>query len=476
MKKIVPFACILLVALGCGRKAESNEFEQEMSEECMDAQETFIKWIKSDTATLSMDISDRASEAFVSIKESPDGQVRVYSWVSGGGTSPSWTTYTQYRDSSGKVRCISGMPIWGEADFYTITDILVADNLGEKPIYFFEFYGKASSWEGYTTLYSSVMQADTFAIGPDFRTGTEVHDAVGIDYNIPSWYFRTNGEGWEWMHSYYPEEKQLYIPETDELELTNRYRVYEFDGKQFQFIGIKGPRNLHESLRNFQSLVQLFETEQHLVRVDRLTENRFRLAIWNEPAVARQWHAPDLVLDNGRFNEETKHVEFYLNNQLKYEYINKGDAENELRLTNNGRTVSLEKERSHRYQYQRALEYLFSDMNDSLKGFAMPLSLCITENYVVRVDSMPDGTYRYASWKKSGYPHELPGPDIVLHNGEKKCEDYYRYDYIFKNGDYRYVVPMEETAYFMVYNKDVCICKELILKSYSSEEILHPDK
>ena len=126
----------------------------------------FIEWMKTHPESLDMDLSEQAELADVQIEESTDGNVRVYSWISGGGTSPDWTNFTQYRDSKGHVRIIDGLPMQYEAGGGTITSIIYAGILNGKKAYFFDYYSKASSQEGYNSLYPSVMKADTFALDP----------------------------------------------------------------------------------------------------------------------------------------------------------------------------------------------------------------------------------------------------------------------------------------------------------------------
>ncbi len=469
MKKLLTIVLLGFSFFACGGKTEESYYETGKVEE---SPEEFVKWIMSDTLTLSMDVSEKASDAGVDYVESPDKQIRIYRWISGGGTSPCWTTITQYRDSKGKVRCYEGLPIFGVNIDFTITDILVAENIGNQPVYFFDFYAKASSREGYNHLYSAVLQADTFAIGPKFKYNDEILESLDIGYDIPSYYFRTNnGEGWDWMYAYYPEERQIYVPYVNEdMELTNRYMVYEFDGKCFSYIGIKSGRNLHESLHNYDYLVKLFETEQHLVRLDRIKGGCYRLAVWNNPSIARQWHEPDLVISNGLLNSQTERFEFKLNSKVNYEVVDSYSPE--LWLTNQGRIVSKEKERDHLRSYINGWENIMPELNDSLDVASIkPILLYVTERNVVRVDSMANGTYRYASWKRTAYPYEASVPDLTLES-KKKTDEYY----VFKNGAYRYEVPLNDMDYFYVYNNTTSICKEMVLKSYTSEEILQLSK
>ena len=60
--------------------------------------------------------------------------------------------------------------------------------------------------------------------------------------------------------------------------------------------------------------------------------------------------------------------------------------------------------------------------------------------YLIRVDQLQDGSYRYASW--SGTEDMRNKPDIVIHNGDF---DELIACYTFTNGDYKYLLFEQET-------------------------------
>lgn len=60
-----------------------------------------------------------------------------------------------------------------------------------------------------------------------------------------------------------------------------------------------------------------------------------------------------------------------------------------------------------------------------------------TDRYIIRIDQMTDGTYRYASWKKGRLMANKP--DVVVLNGEFVPEGSGgNHSYVFKNGVYKY--------------------------------------
>ena len=78
----------------------------------------------------------------------------------------------------------------------------------------------------------------------------------------------------------------------------------------------------------------------------------------------------------------------------------------------------------------------------SLAGYKRLVQHYFAEGYYVRIDEMPDGTYRYASWKSTIHPIDMvpqyQQPDIILTGGTFHTATQ---TYRFRNGKYHYQVP-----------------------------------
>lgn len=97
-------------------------------------------------------------------------------------------------------------------------------------------------------------------------------------------------------------------------------------------------------------------------------------------------------------------------------------------------------DRYNLYRFNGAkFEYVGDDggfwLHPSIRDFSQIVMLFCTPNYRVRVDEMPDGTYRYASWKKGKTMDEAP--DLII-NGGVYNEDGLTFS--FKNDGYLYSV------------------------------------
>ena len=470
MKKYLFLAVLSVLCTACPSNPEAEwEYKDPFANPERDR---FIERVMKDPQTLDEDLSDRAEATDVQIHESADGQLRVYSWISGGGTSPEWTNIFQYRDEYGKVHTDCSLPVMGEGPgSFTVTDIIDAGALDGKKTYFFDFYSKASSTDGYNDVYVVTVHKDTFELGPPFMRDGEMEESIGINYNIPSWYFRTNREGWDWLYHYQPDSKRLYAITVSETgELTHRYDVYEYDGRSFCYKGESGSPLLHESLSDYDCLINLYETEEHLVRVDQLPGGTYRLALWNDPSFSKQAQEPDMVVTGGVYDEGSGSYVFAFGDVMAYRYTDNGDY---------GEVLDLECEGAVLYRGYNRLRQAY--LNSWVKHHAIPeeteetpsdMVKCLyrTDHYAVRVDTLRDGGYRYSSWNMKDYPELDPQPAIQLDGGHRKTIEDEEY-YVFKNGNYTYKVPVDYFNYMEVTRGKDRICKERIMFSFEISDL-----
>ena len=145
---------------------------------------------------------------------------------------------------------------------------------------------------------------------------------VGAEYIIPSWYFLTDGKGWDWVFSLDKETQIFYVPVTGEEEIpdcmTDQYDLYKFNGHQFVYIGRDGGYWLHPSLRKFDRLCSLFKSGKYLIRVDELQDGSYRYVSWSGTEDMLQ--KPDLVIENGVFDEHNRCYSF-VNGDYKYRLL-----------------------------------------------------------------------------------------------------------------------------------------------------------
>ena len=108
-----------------------------------------------------------------------------------------------------------------------------------------------------------------------------------------------------------------------------------------------------------------------------------------------------------------------------------------------GRTL-LYKWNGSSFEYKGITYEKNDDLIDCLKNFKYNVALGIIGNYRIRIDKMPDNSYRYTSWR---LPKKcLESPDIIINNGYEDIEslesDEYvkNIKYVFHNKGYFYIV------------------------------------
>ena len=266
------------------------------------------------------------------------------------------------------------------------------------------------------------------------------------------------------MCAYLPDRKWLYVPVADEdMRLTGRHDVYAFDGRCFRYIGVRAPYYLHASLHDFEFMEKVLETDRHLVRVDRMRDGTFRMALWNAPDTARQSDEPVWVVGGGFFDSLAGKYVFPVAKDLQYECRDLSFSG--LRMTYRGKTVFAEDSREMFNRYKKELEGSFPQMDGMLPDYAAPLLVHLTERHVLRVDSMTDGCFRLAAWTRAGAVDGMR-PERVLRSRYKTegC-------YVFNEGGLQYVVPISGTDYFCVYKGNTLLSDERIVQTYFPEEI-----
>lgn len=267
--------------------------------------------IMNDPASLTYDFP--RMQGYISFVTSDDRKLRLYYWDTGmGGTMIDYGNLCQF-ESNGKVyayNCsvydldreeddfeyISGCNI---GNIYTIQ----ADN-GDTYYLIHTLIREASNIGG-SVIIPLKIENNKLVIAPLFDSDPDEFgfNCTQIEHEYADWYFKTNfGEGWDWFYKYDKANQTFYIPIVDGLDLTDRYKLYKFNGKRFEYLRDDGGFWLHPSIRNFKNLVALIITKDYRIRLDLLNDGTYRYSSWKRDASMDQ--KPDIVLYNGYYNEE----------------------------------------------------------------------------------------------------------------------------------------------------------------------------
>jgi hypothetical protein len=306
--KVLPLMLLSLFCL-CQNKDKSVSLETELAT------------VQRDSLLLSLDsiIVDK-DDVFTCVSE--DGAMKFYSWNTGrGGTCPDYAVMCQFRTKEGKVVTEDFCDREGEPAWVSVVHALKKDD--GSTYYITTRSHRASSNDGY-------MWMDAFMIDNDTLKNVSVYDAgddldecgLDINYRISDWYYATNGEGWDWLFEYDVKNKNLYIPQTVFVDetipiISDRYKVYRFNGKEFVDKGESAHKGLHKSLGNYYRLASYFRTKNYLVRVDQMDEKgTLRYASWN--STLDMSRKPNIVIQGGIYDEGNNTYRFTNDG---YEYV-----------------------------------------------------------------------------------------------------------------------------------------------------------
>ena len=304
----------------------------------------FANLLVEDTCTFYYDfpyVTD--STNVINIAASDDGNVRIYSWDTQlGGTMVYWNNVIQYR-SKGRLKSFDGS-IWridesqdrNEKDFGCWTKAIYTFKRNDgQTIYVAESFFRESSSYGYSTLDAfCIFNGKLQAIENAFIVPNESFH-IDTEYIIPSWYFLTDGKGWDWIYSLDRNTQTFYVPVVDDLELLDQYDLYKFNGTKFVYIGREGGYWLHPSLRKFERLEKLAQVDKFLIRVDRISSGKFRYSSWS--GTEDMTKTPDIVIENGKYNEEKGEYRF-INDKYTY-YIKAKEEGAELVVIHNNEVL-----------------------------------------------------------------------------------------------------------------------------------------
>lgn len=253
---------------------------------------------------------------------SEDGRVSIESGViPGGGTSPDFWAKWTIIDDAGKKYVIE----YPESSFQSkVHSITKKDG---TVYYLVNCFYKSSSRDGSEWLEAYKIVGDTIQAVNVADGGNNINNKeFSVNYNIPSWYFATNGAGNDWILEYDIHSKNLYVPvTTEDGSITDRYKIWHFDGNKFVCQGEKSHKKLHKSLANYYTLIRYATTKDYILRVDLLDDGELRYASWKRPKTMAD--KPDIIIKGGKWqhrevpSDELRPCDNYRFRNGSFEYV-----------------------------------------------------------------------------------------------------------------------------------------------------------
>lgn len=263
---------------------------------------------KPNDVKLPSDLSD------MNITKSDDGKLTLYAYNTGyGGSIPEYSTYIRYE--SGDSIVTDYLYLLTKSDYICASDIYKDGDdiyegsfstiIAQIPLseietgYVIEAYNKVSSVEGSREVCLVKYADGKLTKIPFEKKHGEICNSVSSEYNIPDWYFTTDGLGWDWVLSFDKETNTLYIPEdAGIMAMNDRYDLYQFKNGKMRYVRNDAGYWLHPSLREFHNLAGIYQTESKLIRIDALIDNTYRYSEW--PKSKPMSSKPELVMTGGK--------------------------------------------------------------------------------------------------------------------------------------------------------------------------------
>ncbi len=260
------------------------------------------------TGSISVDSTE------VHICASEDGNMKFYSWNTGmGGTCPDFAVLCQFRNKDGEIKiedfCVKeGEPAW-------VSKVHSIKRNDGTTYYITTRSHRASSNDGYMWMDAFVIDQDTLRNVSVLDCSDDLDECgLEINYLISDWYYKTNGEGWDWLFEYDTDTRNLYVPLTlyEDVSppiISDRYKMYYFDGMEFADKGEVPHKGLHKSLCDYNRLARFFRTKNYIIRVDKMANGDYRYASWKSSSTISD--KPELIVMGGKYNEEKDCYTFF---------------------------------------------------------------------------------------------------------------------------------------------------------------------
>ena len=122
---------------------------------------------------------------------------------------------------------------------------------------------------------------------------SEVFDEILIDKIVNSECEQWSEVGW---HGIMLDNGVLWMANSDGVITSVNYQS-DFEKKLIQDLIAKDTQNLHVSLKTFESPTYKIKTKNYLIRIDELTNSKYRYASWK--ISEKESSEPDIILNNG---------------------------------------------------------------------------------------------------------------------------------------------------------------------------------
>jgi hypothetical protein len=209
--------------------------------------------IESNNATMNYPFNQLKNKGFLKITKSADNNLKINAWNDRTGNyNGGFNHIIQYR-SNGKIYCINYESIYcPECEQDEIFDCrgfeLYTMQLNAQTYYLIECsYLKAAGWLGNRDISIYTMEHNKLVKQTLFKTSKEIFSEIGFEYSEPAYYDdfvkdNKNSGAFDLLFGYDDRYKIIYVPLVNDLTITDKNLLYQWDGKYFTYIGVEKGR------------------------------------------------------------------------------------------------------------------------------------------------------------------------------------------------------------------------------------------
>ena len=209
--------------------------------------------IELNTATMDYPFTLLKDNGFLNIVTSTDSNLKIYAWNDGTGNyNGGFHHIIQYK-SKGKIYNISYESAYcleceQDEDYDCRGFELYTMQLNDKTYYLVECsYMKAAGWLSNRDISIYTIEHNKLVKQTLFKTSKELLSEIGFEYDAASYYDdfvkgNEDSDSFDWVFGYDDRYKIIYIPLVDNLTVTDKNLLYQWDGKYFTYIGIEKGR------------------------------------------------------------------------------------------------------------------------------------------------------------------------------------------------------------------------------------------
>lgn len=325
---------LAILCIGCNTNRPSAEEEETcyVDESILKEQRQFAERILTDPSTFNMDFKMEQDSLGISITESPDGNVRFYTWWNGAGGTMICNNNIYQTRCNDKVRAFD----WSNEDdnYYpnyplAIRQVESANGTVYLLISVFTEWSSCHAFEvsafrmdGRGELKPAFV-FDKVETLPDVEFDGDYSCRAYIEiYGIgPQSLFLDNG----WSDNFFFDltDEDVYLPVFDkgpnskyaDLYFNDYYHHFHWDGEVFDYQYFAYNPALERFVEPSFQLICEFELGKSFIRIEKMIDGTFRYVAWTKEKMFTA--SPDLVIENGWYHE-VEQVFHFTNNDHEY--------------------------------------------------------------------------------------------------------------------------------------------------------------